>query len=239
MSSADLLRPGSQIFIMQSNGEDRTQLTAGDGLYFNATWSPDGRYIAYGIRKIGEPSDSARIYLRDVTNPGEPMLVGKAMYAWWIDNSRFLSVLPLPSIRSALYSLPDLKLIETSSDSTWQFPLRDGKGTIVDDLRKGREGWWLISGERSHHTAPKQILSSEYTYSAWPSVSLRYLIYLKSNGEVWRIYLPDGKQERLPQIFDGLNPWAGYVQLSFDDKHAVFLKERFDSRLVLIDNLSE
>lgn len=85
---------------------------------------------------------------------------------------------------------------------------------------------------------PKQILSSEYMSSSFTSVSLRYIMYRQANGEVWRISLPDGKRERLPDILNGINP-QGNIQMSFDDKQLVFLKERLDSRLVLIENVFE
>jgi hypothetical protein len=70
------------------------------------------------------------------------------------------------------------------------------------------------------------------------STSLRYIIYREKNGEVWRISLPDGKRQRLPEILNGINP-LGNIKLSFDDKKIVFLKERLDTRLVLIENVFE
>jgi hypothetical protein len=88
-------------------------------------------------------------------------------------------------------------------------------------------------------TAPRQILSSEYLSPSFVSVSLRYIIYREANEEVWRVSLPDGKRERLPEILKGLDPTWGDIQMSFDDKQLVFLKQRLDSRLVLIENVFE
>ena len=43
VSSDDQLRPGSQIFAINSDGTDRTQVTAGGGVHSSPSWSPDGR----------------------------------------------------------------------------------------------------------------------------------------------------------------------------------------------------
>ena len=86
--------------------------------------------------------------------------------------------------------------------------------------------------------ALKQVLSSEYFSSSFTSASLRYIMYRETNGEVWRVSVPEGKRERLPSILNGINP-QGRIEMSLDDKRLVFLKERLDSRLVLIENLFE
>ena len=59
----------------------------------------------------------------------------------------------------------------------------------------------------------------------------------QENEEVWRISLPDGKRERLPDILNGVDPADGEIQMSHDDKQIVFLRGQIDARLVLIDNL--
>jgi len=124
-----------------------------------------------------------------------------------------------------------------SEDTTNQFPLPDGKTIAVWDSRKGKEGWWLKNKIESENAAPRQILSSEYLFSSWLSVSLHYILYCEKNGTVWRISIPQEKREQLPEILYGQDPYLGDVQLSFDDKQLVFLKQRSDSRLVLIENL--
>jgi hypothetical protein len=48
--------------------------------------------------------------------------------------------------------------------------------------------------------------------------------------------VPDGKRERLPELFRALNPAYGNLRMSRDDKQAVFLKVRSDCRLLVIDN---
>jgi len=238
MSSADILQVANHIFVMQSDGTDRTQLTTGDAQYFLAEWSPDGKYMTYTSKRIDEPMDSARIFLTEVENPGKPRPVGKGLNVRWINEEEFVTITPydLPHPHTALYSINRNGPISVSEDSTNEYPLRDGKHIVVRDLRKGREGWWLKTVGTGQSVAPEQILSSKYLFYSYPSISLRYILYRKENGEVWRVSTADGKQERLPDILNGINPRLN-IQMSFDDRQLVFLKGRLDSRLVLIENV--
>jgi serine/threonine protein kinase/Tol biopolymer transport system component len=237
LNSADLLRPGSHIFIMQSDGTKRTQLTHGDDLYFYPAWSPDGKYMTYGAQRANEPADSARIYLIDASNPVTPWLVGKGMATHWIDADRFVTITAPPHTHSTLYSVKAGEPIQAAQDSTCQYPLRDGEHILLWDGRQGHAGFWIKTLGSRENGPPKEILSSEYCYRANPSASLRYLLYLKPVGELWRVSLPDGKRERLPAIFDNLNPAARVIQLSLDDKSVVYGKIHYDARLVLIENI--
>jgi Tol biopolymer transport system component/predicted Ser/Thr protein kinase len=239
MSSADLLRPGGHIYIMQSDGSNRLQLTAGEGRHSSPAWSPDGKYMLYSSRRIDETMDSSRIYLIEISNPAIPRLVVEGVGALWIDGEKFVCCVAPSRLHSTVYSIHDSQPLGVSEDTSWAFPLRDGRNSLIWDYRPGRRGWWLSTAGIGPGPERKQILSSDYLFSAWPSYSLRYLLYMKANGEGWRISLPDGKQQRLPGILDGLNPWAGRFQLSYDDKRIVLAKGRFDARLVLIENLFE
>ena len=235
-TSSDILQPGSHVFTVQNDGTNRAQITAGDGWHQYATWSPDGKYMAYSSTRIGEPWDSSRVYLIETSNPGTPKFAGRGILPWWIDKERFVIFFPPPRFHTFLCSIHDLEPIEVSGDSTMYFPFRDGKQTLLWDSRKGREGWWLKSVGAGQGAVPKQILSSEYVWSAWPTVSLRYLLYLQANRELWRISLPGGNREQFPDIFRGQDPFPGDIQLSFDDKEVIYSKGRLDARLILIEN---
>ncbi len=239
MGSADMLQPANHIYIIHSDGTNRTQLTAGVAQYFDAQWSPDGKYMSYASQRVNEPIDSSRIYIIEVENPGTPRLIGKGYGAWWIDKEKLVTIFPpiLPHAHSVLYSLNSNAPIEVSEDSTYQFPLRNGRQIAVCDLRSGRDGWWIKTVDKGKIIATKQILSAEYSSNSFPGVGLRNIIYKRENGEIWRVSLPDGRHEKLPSILNGINPYRGNIQVSFDDKHLVFLKERLDARLVLIENL--
>jgi len=235
--STDPLRPTSNLFVMESDGTNRTQLTNGDADYFNSSWSPNGKYMTYCLQRVGEPYDSCRLCLIDVANPGTPRLIGKGLDALWINSEELVTWTSLPNTHSALYSIHKNEPIEVSQDSTWQIRLPSGNDMLIWDMRSGREGWWLKSLGMGQDVMPKQLVPPEYYGSSYPSVSVRYLLSRQANGELWRISLPDGKRQRLPEIFNGLNPFGYYIRLSYDDKQAVYLKGQLDSRLVLIENL--
>jgi serine/threonine protein kinase/WD40 repeat protein len=241
MGSADLLRPGNHIFTMQSDGTDRVQVTSGEAWFYFPAWSPDGKYLAYGSRRIEEPWDSMRVYVIEAANPNSPRLIGNGILRQWIGNEKVYTNTPpyLGNTRSTLYSLNKSDPIEVSEDSTWNIPLQDGTHILVRDCRRGREGWWLRVAGTGQAEAPKRLLSPEYLWSAWLSASLRYLLYKQTDGELWRISLPDGKREQLPKIFNGLDPFSFQIQTSFDEKQVAFLKSRLDARLVLVENVLE
>lgn len=222
---------------MESDGTNRTQLTTGDAQYYHAAWSPDGKYLTYSSKRVEEPIEAFRISLIEVENPGTPRLIGKGLFVNWINAEKFVAVVPvhLPYGHTSLYSIHSNEPIEVSPDSTFYFPLPDGKHIAISDLRKGRGGWWIKDVGAGPGETLGQILSSDYIASSWPGASLRYLLYQEANGEVWRVSLPEGKRERLPDILNGIHPRD--IQLSFDDQQLVFLKQRLDARLVLIENV--
>jgi Tol biopolymer transport system component/predicted Ser/Thr protein kinase len=237
METGDPLQPFLHVYMMQSDGTNRTQLILGDAYDYTASWSPDGKYMIYGSFPRDEQVDSSRIYLIEVSNPANPRVIGKGWWAFWVDAEKFVVIPWQPSTFSTLYSIHESAPIEVSIDSTWQFPLPDGKYVMVRDMRKGNEGWWLETLQKKQGIARKQVLSSEYLWSSWPSVSFRYLLYRQSNKEVWRVSIPDGKQQKLPEILNGINPYFGQIQLSFNDQKLLFLKRRLDAKLVLIQNV--
>jgi dipeptidyl aminopeptidase/acylaminoacyl peptidase len=239
MGSADLLQSSNHVFIMDSDGTNRTQLTAGDAQYFHAAWSPDGRHMTYASKQVNEPMDSAQIYLIELENPETPRLIGKGIGVRWINEEKLLTV-TIPNLghpHTTLYSIHSREPIEASKDSTREYPLRDGRSVVVADYRKGREGWWIETRGAGQGSAPKQILSSACLLTSFLSANLRYIIYAEASGEVWRISIPEGKRERLPDILNGINPGSGDIQMSHDDKQLVFAREQLDSRLVLIENV--
>jgi serine/threonine protein kinase len=235
--TSDPLTPFLHVYVMQSDGTNRTQLILGDSYDYTASWSPDGKYMIYGSFGREEIVDSSRVYLIEVSNPANPRVIGKGWFAFWVDVEKFVVIPWETHTNSILYSIHKKEPIQVSEDSTWQLPLQSGKYVLIRDIRKGNGGWWLETSQNGRAVEKKQILSSEYLWSAWPSVSFRYLLYRQPNKEVWRISIPDLKREMLPEILRGINPYFGQIQLSFDDKQLIFLKSRLDSKLVLIENV--
>jgi Tol biopolymer transport system component/predicted Ser/Thr protein kinase len=237
MFSPDPLHRTSNVFVMNGDGTNRTQLTSAEACYREATWSLDGKYIAYTSYRFGEPLESSRVDVMDVSTAGTPRAVGKGTTMLWMGAEELVIFDLGPRPQSALYSIRKSEPIEVSRDSTSQIPLADGKHILVWDNRRGKAGIWVKTTGMAQSVAPRQIVSAEYCESSFPTVSLRYLLSAQGNGEIWLISLPDGKRARLPEIFNDMNPYNLEIQLSYDDKQVVYLKGQLDSRLVLIEDL--
>ena len=237
VNSADQLRPGAQVFVMQADGSNRVQITHGDGTFSSPTWSPDGKYLTYGWQAADEPFDSSNVYLVDASDPGTPRLVGRGAHALWIDNDSFVAASLFPKTRSAVYSLGAAEPIAVSPDSTYRFPLPDGVHSVLWDLRTRHAGWWLETGRGGQYEIVTRILSSDYCFRANISSDLRYVVYMEPDGQLWRASLPEGKRERLPSILTGINPVTASIDFSLDGKSVVYVKTRLEARLVLIENL--
>jgi len=234
MASSDRLQTINHIYIIQNDGTNRTQVTTGEALYYNADWSPDGKYMSYASSRADEPVDSSRIFLVDIENPQTPRRLCHGIGVRWINQEKFVVVNPhaLSHPYTALYSIYSPEPISVSADSTNEYPLPDGRHIVMSDSRKGREGWWI----KTEEAEPIKILPLEYLDYSITSASLRYILYLKPDGEVWRVSIPQGKHEKLPDILNGINPQRN-IDMSFDDRQLVFTKGRLDARLVLIENV--
>ena len=49
--------PGGDLYTMRPDGSDIKQLTHGIEKMLSATWSPDGKYIAYASARVGRQPD--------------------------------------------------------------------------------------------------------------------------------------------------------------------------------------
>jgi hypothetical protein len=59
---------------------------------------------------------------------------------------------------------------------------------------------------------------------------------LRHPGEIWRMALPDGKEERIQGDFSGVQ--YGYqINLSWDGKEILIVQPRFQQNVVMIENL--
>jgi hypothetical protein len=65
------------------------------------------------------------------------------------------------------------------------------------------------------------------------------LIESSSNGKLWKIFLPDGKREKIPHTFHKLIVGSFYSALSIDGNEIVYVDENDRGKLVLIENLFE
>ncbi len=237
-SSRRPIRNSRQIFVAQRDGSRLAQVTPSEEWHANAHWSPDGKQIVYSSWAGWKNLKSARIYIAEVGNFRSPILLGEGVEGWWLDNDRIDLLLVQPMWKSKIYSLNQHKILETSQDSTLQFPLADGRYNLVFDSRPGTLGWWVV--EKRHESASKGRVQIVTGWGpAFPSPSLHYLLYRDADGKNWKISLPDGKRERLPEFLDNLSPWNADYTLSWDDKQIIYVEQQQDVKLVLAENVFE
>jgi Tol biopolymer transport system component len=239
VGSEDYMVPGSRIVVYGIDGSPQMQIAAAEVSYYFATWSPDGRYLAYGSRRLADPEDSSCVYLIDPTISNKPRLVGKGLVGVWIDKDHLVTESWAPFVHSSLYSVNSRVPEQDFEDSTLSYPLPGGRYLAVHDFRSGRAGWWLKAAVSMSEEKPRLLLPADS--SMWPHLTpnLRYVVYEWPTNAYWRMSLPEGKRERVPQRLEQLKPNGMWLTLSPDGARWLFTRERLDARLVLMENVFE
>ena len=217
------------------NGRNRKQLTSGEESINNPLTSPDGRWIIYGSHSLSSPTDSSMVYLIDAKNPAIPRMVGKGVPIRWIDEKKFLSF--DDSSQSTWLNTINGEPRKFFDDSTWAIPLQGGKYIGYGDRRSGRQGLWICaaSGVKDPELPSPRMLSS-VEYGEFDK-SGKFFYYVKNAGELRRISIPSGKEEVIRGVFPGINPSLSWLDISYDGKEIVYTDTRFNSKLIMIENL--
>jgi serine/threonine protein kinase/Tol biopolymer transport system component len=224
--------PHWRIMIISSDGTENYQLTTGEHVGHAPAWSPDGRWLAYtSFESLSD--DSPHVSIVDPSRGAAPKLIVRGFMPYWIDTSRFVAI--LFDGKSAVYSFPGGEILETSEDSTWQYPLHDRDLILVGDFRQTREGWWIKRRSAPQGAPQRQLVADSDIDNAEPSSSMKYLLVTGKEGKTWRISLPGGKREPLPSVLDKID-WMDF-RYSSDDKAVVYCKKKWQTEIILIDNL--
>jgi hypothetical protein len=137
--------------------------------------------------------------------------------------------------KSFLTSVGGAELKQFYEDSTWARSILRGKYILFYDLHKAQEGWWLASSTDSKDTPggkPKKIHSGALGYLLAPNGTS--LFYFRTPTDIWRVSLPDGKEEHLRGPFP---PGLRSPRVSHDGKEMVYVDSRVSAKLVMIENL--
>jgi len=226
----------SHIFVMNRDGTNKQQLSFGDEVVSIPFWSPDGRRIAYGSKKISEPEDSLRTYVVDVSNPGSPKCITRGEARYWLDSTRFQVKLNGKFYITSVNAAPPTEVYD---DSTVALITPGGKYILYQDHRQGkdRKVWWITDA-----TKPRDVQRKTARVLPWHIPDIKFsgdgkTAYAVGDvGEIWRIGLPDGKEERIPAGFLGVdNFWV--FSPSWDGKEIIIVKTRSPLNIVMIENL--
>jgi hypothetical protein len=234
MLDNDPLKYVSRIYICDRDGNNRRQITSGDGFAGWPTGSPDGKWISYYTVKGGQPSDSAMIYIMDQADPGSPRLLGRGLFSKWIDTTTVLITNPYRGIGS-IVTLDGKSTSMTYRDSVNLWPILDGRNVLLTDYHKGKEGWYIAAARNNRvieEAKPKRLLTRLHPPNL--SSDKKFFYYSLGNDILRRISLPEGKDEQIPGTFPGL---SFLFSISSDGKEIVYSDSRLNAKLVIIENL--
>jgi len=223
-------------YTINRNGTGRRQVSFGNESARVPRWSPDGKWIAYDSRANTEPLDSTKIYLVEAANPGKPKLIGRGMVRKWLDSERLVAFAYWQA-KSWMTFADGRKQEQIYRDSTYAIPILKGKYILYQDLHADRTGWWIVPSDSSNDsqtTIPKKVAPSGLPTSFGPEDD--FFLYVKNDGEIWKVHLPELREERIPGTFPGLT-MASHFNASYDGKEAVYIDMRTTGKLVMIENL--
>jgi serine/threonine protein kinase len=215
-----------ELYVMNRDGSSRQQLTRSNSVATTPRWSPDGKRLAFSVFQSGFPNGRALIL--DMANPGKPVEVGRGYALWWLDNNQLIV---RDSVTTWRYSLDASGKKEVLDDSLLTYPLPGNQYLLEFSYRLGREGTWLHLIDKKK--AARRLFQGAFTGEVHLAPNGKFLLYMKSPGELWKFSLPDGKQERMSKNFPELSDFL----IRQDGKEIVYIKQRATGKLVMIENL--
>mgnify|MGYP001568945213 CR=1 FL=1 len=229
LSTGDPLARVIELYLIKRYGSSRQQLTRLNSRARRPIWSPDGKRLAFNIAAADESSNSlGKTFLLDMANPGKAVEIGHGIPIRWPDENQLFV---FDGVRTWQYSVDGSGQKEIVSDSLMAIPLPGNQYFVGFSDRPGHEAVWLLPADKKK--AARSLYNGTFPGAVDVAPNGKFLLYVKSPGELWKISLPDGKHERLPRNFPGL----GSFSISQDGKEIVYIEERSAGKLVMIENL--
>lgn len=252
LSDSDPLKTRSHIFVMNADGSGLRQLTSGNESAERPEWSPDGKWIAYVSREVSHAAGQSEICLVDPLLSEPPRQFMSGVGFRWMDSTHMVVD---DATRSSMVALWGEEKEPVFEDSTHAFPLMNHQYMLFDDLRPGREGWWIVGTAPYPDSIAGPLVSDEdcdsvnlpvrpwrkqplYLFPREQSFALcadgGCMVYANESGEIWKMSLPDFQRERFPGIVAGRNV---RLNLSHDGKLLISAESHNNSKLVMIEDL--
>jgi len=231
--SSDPLKASSTVIVTNRDGSNRRPITSNEETGAQPRWSPDGRSIAYTVVKL-DSAGYIKSYISEIGKPGAPKFIGNGVAFMWTNQQTLLLFTP-SAPRTFIASIETGEVKPFFEDSTSAFPVSGGRYVCYRDLRRGREGRWVVEVDPSFvpKGTPQKILGP---VDVIISPRADFLVYQKSPGELWKVPLPSGKQVRIPGSFPGFT-FGGTPSLNPETKEIIYAKVRSQGKLVMIENL--
>jgi hypothetical protein len=195
-------------------------------------WSPDGKWIWY---EQASSEGAVDVLAVEVANPTLPRRIcSNVRTASWIDHER-LAVLSV-DLKTFIYSTDGSAPRPFFEDSTYARPILKGLYVFYRDFRKGHEGFWIagLTSQGQPEGKPRKLPFEISPTSGWGSPDGRIWLYEKKPGELWRLTLPDWREEYVCPT--GL---IRFPFVSLDGKRFAYLVHNCTMKLTLIENLFE
>jgi eukaryotic-like serine/threonine-protein kinase len=233
MASQNPSQSAASLFVIGSDGKGKTQLMSEEGHLHSPAWSPDGKWIVYAAHRDTIPHDSAKTYIVDAENPGSPRQVGVGLPRTWLNERSFITWNSAGSWICTIDGAPPKKFFR---DSTNAEPVLDGEYVLYTNVIPTRgPGIWLdiAPGSAKPRSEPRQLIKSLAYH--WYVPTLKSVYYQTAQGELRRLRLPDGEDQRVEGSLPGFTIQSLF-KISSDGQRIAYLDTRNVSKLMLIDN---
>jgi len=227
VNDPDPIKPFRYLYILDRQSQNRRQLTTGAEGIENFVWSPDGRKIAYAVHVNIEIDSAHRTEIIDLADATQKTFAGNGRVIQWLKDGSSLNILSgRTSWRVPVQGGTYERMVE---DSTLVLQSPDGQKLAIIDTRVGKGGLSIKLVDKPVKNLVQGKLDGGNF--AWFPDS-KNMTFVR-NGEVWVLSIETGKTKRYP--------WKSTDALSFSDvspdgKHTLFVRERMNAKLILIDN---
>jgi Tol biopolymer transport system component len=222
----DPIKQRRYFYLVDLGSRSRRQLTMEGERVEDFVWSPDGRKVAYTIHVSSEIDSMHNVAIFDVSEPSKKISVGNGRVIGWLRDGVSLNVVwNQTSWRVPMSGGTTERLFE---DSTVVFPSPDGTKLAIIDSRHDRRGLWIKTKDKESKRFLDRPLAGG---GRWLSDSKRFAF--PHGDEIWILSIETGKIQPYPWK----NPEAvSPSDLSQDGAQTVFVKQRMNAKLILIDN---
>ena len=225
-----VVKNSSHLYVMNSDGTGRRQLTFGNNSDSQPSFSPDGKHLTYSSYSV-ESIDSLKVQIKmiDFPNPGTPKVLHTGWYARWNNNTEMIVFAGFASWKLSTTSNSVEKFFR---DSTYAFPVVNGKRILYIDRTKAHSGLWL----RIKESGKDLLIHKSKDFPPFIAApGQQFTLYKAEDDKIWKVNLSNGKKEILSNQLPGVR-YDFSVSFSSDGKKIVFINTQPRSRFVMIDN---